>query len=122
VARQELLERAKTEKVCGTYYKDLDGKLVTADSEESLASKVGALRLAAIASGAVAIASCADKTEQREPVRPIGSEHRQLWGYICPPETNHKDAKLPITGPREPPQPNGILDELGEKQTSSENE
>ena len=46
-ARNQLLQRAKTERICGTYVQDLQGNLITADSPELLYAKSVALRLAA---------------------------------------------------------------------------
>lgn len=104
--RSELFQRAKTERVCGTYYRDLDGNLVTADSEASLTVKIRALRLAAFAGSAVALASCA---KEEEP---------QLVGLICAPDENHEEPAMPATGPTSPPHPDGLLGDFSKKESS----
>ncbi len=103
-AKNEILERAKTEKICVTYFLDLEGKLISDVSEESLAAKIRALRLAAIASGALALASCSE--EEKAPVQAVGL-------IEAPTELpDDRGSDVPITGPSEPPKPDGVLDGL----------
>ncbi|MDA7930515.1 hypothetical protein N9062_02905 [Akkermansiaceae bacterium] len=100
--RNELLQRAKTERICGAYHQDLDGNLVTAKSQEDLVAKIRALRLTAIASGALAL-SLASYAKKEEP---------QIVGIICPPGDDRDKAAPPTMGPSEPPTPSGVLGDL----------
>ena len=108
--RNELLQRARTERICGRYVQDLDGNLITADSEAGLSAKIRALRLAAIASGAVALASCSKESEP-QPV-----------GIICAPNEDHDESAIPTTGPTSPPNPDGILGGLLKKEPTDNKE
>lgn len=55
--RKEVWEQAKHERVCGIYFEDLYGNLVTAETEAQLIDKMKTLRLAALASGALALSA-----------------------------------------------------------------
>lgn len=73
--RARLMEKAKTGRVCGIYFEDLEGNLVTAESESDLLKKIRLIRRAAIAAGALALSSCGTRKEEIP-----------LLGVICPPE------------------------------------
>lgn len=109
--REALLQRAKTERVCGTYSQDLEGNLVTARSSRELALKLRTIQIAAATSGGLALASCADKTTGPQPVRPPGSSQKQVVGYLCPPE-EEKSSPIYRTGPGKNAQSGGPLETL----------
>lgn len=77
--RAELVANSKTERVCAFFHKDLTGNLITADSADELSRKVKAARLAAIAAGSIALASCGSTPDDIP-----------LPGVICPPAEEGK--------------------------------
>lgn len=78
-ARKELLQRSRSERICGIYFEDLSGNLITGKSEVELIRKKRALRLTAIASGAIALSSCSGSDDSKDQDIP-------LPGIICLPE------------------------------------
>ena len=62
--REELKSKAEGSRVCVAYYQDLDGKLIEATSEQEAVDKIHALKLAAVASGALVLSACS--TDQPE--------------------------------------------------------
>lgn len=62
--RRQLLAKSRSERVCGIFFKDLEGNLVTAESESELAKKMRLIRRAAITAGAIALSSCASRKEE----------------------------------------------------------
>ncbi|YCM43873.1 hypothetical protein V2O64_21425 [Verrucomicrobiaceae bacterium 227] len=73
-AREDLMVKAREERVCVAYYKNLTGDLLVSSPEDK--KKGTAARMAAIAAGAIALSSCAsDQHDSSE----------MTVGMICPP-------------------------------------
>lgn len=84
--RADLINNSSEQRICGVYHQDLNGNLITANSQDELTRKIKAIRLAAIAAGSLALASCGSsekETDTPPPNKPVPLDGMVL-GYLCP--------------------------------------